>query len=65
MQGSDVGVQDGQPLLLIADLLHVNVAGRYVLVATLNSGVLKTKLAPKKMTQLLWKYRRAINELFC
>ncbi len=64
MQGSDVGVQDGQPLLLVADLLHVNVAGGHVFVATLNSGVLKTKLAPKKMTRLLWMERQfSIN--FC
>lgn len=34
LQGPDVFFQEVQPLLLILNLIHVNVTGRYVLVTT-------------------------------
>ena len=41
LQGADVCVQEMEPLLLVADLLHVDVPSGHILVAAFYAGVLK------------------------
>lgn len=47
LQRSDVGVQEVQPLAVVPDLVHVDVPGRDVLIATLKSSILSRDWSQK------------------
>ena len=45
LQGPDIGVQEMKPMLLVFDLVHVDISRWYVLVSTLESGILQNQTA--------------------